>query len=230
MLFLKNYGGFLTMKRMIAIMLFTVLLPVALSAQSTSSDRITVQREKNVFTNPSDNEFIGKLGTGYASDPGKFGLDVSLSYIYNLDPVFVFGFEGDFFWINWNNKLDDVNAGGAATGSLKAETNLYTFPIFADAQVRFPFLRQKIYVEPSVTVGLGYCFMILDYTSDADNGTDFYSGFAWQIYGSAAYKLIQNSAVDFVLDLGYRSIKPDKDNIEIDMSGVIARLGVRFYI
>jgi hypothetical protein len=36
--------------------------------------------------------------------------------------------------------------------------------------------------------------------------------------------------VDFVLDLGYRSVKPDKDNVEIDMSGVIARIGVRLYM
>jgi len=43
-------------------------------------------------------------------------------------------------------------------------------------------------------------------------------------------KLVQNSAVDFVLDLGYRGIHPDKDNVEIDMSGFIARIGVRLYI
>lgn len=218
------------MKKMIIIMLFTVLVPGALMAQDSSSDRLTIQREKNVFTNPSDNEFIGKIGTGYASDPGKFGLDVSLNYIYNLDPVFVFGLEGDFFWVSWSNKLGDVNAGGGTDASLEAETNLYTFPFLANAQIRLPFLKEKIYVEPSVTVGLGYCFMILDYTSDVDDGTDFYSGFAWQIYGSVAYKLIQNSAVDFVLDLGYRGLTPEKGNIEVDMSGVIARLGVRLYI
>lgn len=217
-------------KKMMIIALLSALIPAALSAQETSSDKIMVQREKNVFTNPSDNEFIGKIGTGYASDPGKFGLDVSLNYIYNLDPVFVFGFEADFFWVQWNNKVGDVKAGGSAYGSETAETNLYTFPLLANAQVRLPFLRNKIYVEPSLTVGLGYCFMILDYSSDNESGNDLYGGFAWQIYGSAAYKLYQNSAVDFVLDLGYRGLNPDKDNIEINMSGVIARLGVRLYI
>ena len=201
-----------------------------LYAEEPGSSKTVITREKNVFTNPSDNEFIGKLGTGYAADPGKFGLDLSLSYIYNLDPVFVFGFEGDFFWIKWNNKLGDVNAGGSANGSRTAETNLYTFPLFAIAQVRLPFLREKIYVEPALTVGLGYSFMMLNYSSDTDNGTDFYSGFAWQVYGSAAYKIYQNSAVNFVVDFGYRSIKPDKKSVEIDMSGIIARIGVRLYI
>ncbi|MCL2154292.1 MAG: hypothetical protein FWH53_01370, partial [Leptospirales bacterium] len=60
--------------------------------------------QRNVYVNPSKNEFMLKVGTGYAKDPGKFGLDVSLNYIYNIDPVFVFGFEGDFFWINWKSK------------------------------------------------------------------------------------------------------------------------------
>lgn len=217
-------------KNVIIIALLALLLPAVLFAQEPGADRILIPREKNVFTNPSDNEFMGKIGTGYAADPGKFGLDVSLNYIYNLDPVFVFGLEGDFFWIKWNNRLQDVNAGGAASGSETAETNLYTFPFFANAQVRFPFLREKIYVEPSITAGLGYAFMILDYSSSEESGTDLYSGFAWQVYGSAAYRLHPSSAVDFVLDLGYRGLNPDKDNIEIDMSGVIARIGVRMYI
>ena len=219
------------MKKFLAVTIFLTLLPVVVFAQSATSDgKIVVPREKNVFANPSDNEFIGKIGTGYAADPGKFGLDVSLNYIYNLDPVFVFGLEGDFFWVQWSNKLEDVNAGGSVNGSLKAETNLYTFPFFANAQVRLPFLKEKLFFEPSFTIGLGYAFMILDYSSDEDSGTDFYSGYAWQAYASAAYKLVQNSAVDFVLDLGYRGIHPDKDNVVIDMSGFIARIVVRLYI
>lgn len=210
--------------------LLALIIPSLLSAEETATDKIVIPREKNVFTNPSDNEFIGKIGTGYASDPEKFGLDISLNYIYNLDPLFVFGLEADFFWIQWKNKLEDVNAGGSASGSEKAETNLYTFPFFANAQIRLPFLKQKLHFEPAFTVGLGYSFMILDYTSDSKSDTDLYSGFAWQAYASAYYKLHPSSAVDFILDLGYRGIAPDRDNVEIDMSGLIARVGVRLYI
>jgi len=194
-----------------------------------SASKIVVPREKNVFTNPSDNEFIGKLGTSYASKPGKFGLDLSLNYIYNIDPVFVFGLEGDFFWIKWKTKIDEVKK-GSANGDVTINTDLFTFPLFANAQIRLPFLRQKIYVEPSVTIGLGYCFMILDYSSNTENDINFYSGFAWQFFASAAYKIYQNSAVDFVVDLGYRGLSPEKHNVEFDMSGIIARIGVRMYI
>jgi opacity protein-like surface antigen len=216
------------------IIVFTAAMVIAASsilfAQTLEDNKIVVQREKNVFVNPSDNEFIWKIGTGYASDPGKFGLDLSFNYIYNIDPFFVFGLEADFFWIKWSSTVGEVNPGGSVTASEKADTNLYTFPLFANAQVRLPMLKKLLYVEPFFTIGLGYSFMILDYSSDEGDGTDFYSGFAWQIMTSAAYKISDASAVDFVFDLGYRSIKPDKGNVEIDMSGAFFRAGVRFYI
>jgi len=209
------------------------IIAVFLSSASLYADdnasKIVIPREKNVFTNPSDNEFIGKLGTSYASKPGKFGMDLSLNYIYNIDPVFVFGLEGDFFWIKWKTKVGEVKK-GSAEGDLTANTDLFTFPCFANAQIRFPFLREKIYVEPAVTVGLGYCFMILDYSYSSKEEIDLYGGFAWQFFGSAYYKIYQNSAVDFVLDLGYRSLSPEKNNVQFDMSGIIARIGVRMYI
>ncbi len=216
------------MKRTI-FLIITILLSSAALFADDNANKLTVTREKNVFTNPSDNEFIGKLGTSYASKPGKFGMDLSLNYIYNIDPVFVFGLEGDFFWIKWKTKIGEVSK-GSANGELTADTDLYTFPFFGNAQIRFPFLRQKIYVEPSVTVGLGYCLMILDYTSTTKSETDLYGGFAWQFFGSASYKMYENSAVNFVFDLGYRSLSPEKNNVQFDMSGIITRLGVKMYI
>ncbi len=200
-----------------------------LYAEETDATKTVIPREKNVFTNPSDNEFIGKLGTSYAAKPGKLGMDLSLNYIFNIDPVFVFGLEGDFFWIKWKTKVGEVNK-GSANGDLTANTDLFTFPLFANAQVRLPFLKSKIYIEPAVTVGIGYCFMILDYSSGSENETDLYSGFAWQAFASAYYKIYDNSAVNFVLDLGYRGLSPEKNNVQFDMSGIIARLGVRMYI
>ncbi len=218
------------MKRIAFTMGMIFLLCGGIYSQASADDKAVVVRERNVFVNPSDNEFIGKIGTGYASDPEQFGLDLSFNYVYNLDPYFVVGLEADFFWVSWENKLGDVTAGGGTNASLKAETNMYTFPVFANAQLRLPFLRQKIYFEPFITVGLGYSFMVLDYTSDVEDGTDYFSGFAWQMIFSAAYRLPQGSAVDFLLDLGYRGMEPQKDNVEVDMSGPVLRLGVRIYI
>jgi hypothetical protein len=212
------------------LILFTLLISFsALYAEETSAPKTTIPREKNVFTNPSDNEFIGKLGGGYASKPGKFGLDLSLNYIFNIDPVFVFGLEADLFWVKWKNKIGDVNK-GAVNADVTANTDLYTFPFFANAQIRFPFLRSKIYMEPSLTVGLGYCMMILDYSTEDVSETDLYSGFAWQAFTSFSFKIYQNSAVDFVLDLGYRGLSPEKGTTSFDMSGFITRFGVKMFL
>lgn len=208
--------------------IFFLIITLTLSASMLfAEDPI---KDKTLPAGSSSREFIGKLGFGYAEDPGKSGLDLSLNYIFNIDPVFVFGLEADFFWIEWKNKLRDVNAGGSANGSLTAETNLYSIPLFANVQVRLPFLKEKIYVEPAITVGLGYSFTVLDYTSDKESDTDLYSGFAWQTFASFYYKIFQKSAVDFVLDLGYRGMSPERNRIEIDMSGVFGRIGVRMFI
>lgn len=218
------------MKKITMIIGMIILLCPGVYSQAVSDNKTVIVRETNVFVNPSDNEFIGKIGAGYAADPEKFGLDLSFNYIYNLDPYFVVGLEADFFWVSWESKLGDVTAGGGTDASLKAETNMYTFPVFANAQIRLPFLREKIYFEPFITVGLGYNLMILDYTSDVEDGTDFFHGIAWQAIFTAAYRLPKGSAVDFLLDLGYRRLEPQKDNVEINMSGPVARLGVRIYI
>jgi hypothetical protein len=214
------------MKKIILSLLIFIFTASTISAE----EKTPVPDGKKSLSGKAPNEFIGKLGTGYASDPGKFGLDISLNYIYNIDPVFVFGLEADFFWIKWQNELQDVNAGGSANGTLTAETNLYTVPFFANAQIRLPFLKEKIHVEPAITIGLGYCFMVLDYTSDSESDTDIYGGFAWQTFASLYYKIFEKSAVDFVLDLGYRDLSPKKDRVEIDMSGVFTRIGVRMYL
>ena len=214
------------------IFLLTLLLVTASASFRGlyAEDKILIERERNVFVNPSDNEIMGKIGAGYAAGPDMLGLDLSFNYIYNLDPYFVVGFEADFFWVNWENTLGEANAGGGVDATRKAETNLYNFPVFANAQVRLPGLREKIFFEPFITIGLGYSFMILDYTSDIKDGTDFYSGFAWQVIFTAAYRLSQRSAVDFLLDLGYRGNAPQKGDVEVDMSGPIARIGVRIFI
>ena len=213
------------------LILTTVIIAISTALFAQEQDRVTVPREKNVFVNPSDNEFMWKIGTSYAQGPGRFGLDISFNYVYNIDPVFTFGFEGDFFWINWKNKLEDINVGGGSVGaSRNATTNLYTFPFFANAQLRLPFLKSKIYVEPAATIGLGYAFMFLSYSSEDKSGLNFYSGLALQGFGSIYYKIFSGSAVDFVFDIGYRYLPLNRKGIEIDMSGIIARVGVKVYI
>ena len=219
------------MKKLIVI-LFMLILSINVFASDdtgTFNDQEKVDFEKK--------EFLFKIGTSYAFVPGKLGLDFALNYYYKLDPYFAFGGEIDFFWIKWDRFIETTELGNAS-GTATANTDAFTIPVFLNAQVRLPNLVSKIYVEPSITLGLGYTTMILSNTFpettntgdsiSEENTINFYSGFAWQFLVSADFKPSSNSKIKFVADLGYRSTLPERKNIKIDMSGFIARVGVKF--
>jgi hypothetical protein len=183
------------------------------------------------------NEFNGKIGTSYASDAEKFGLDLSFNYFFNLDPFFGLGLEADFFWLAWDRKLGEKEV-GQTTADVKAETNAFIFPLYFNAQVKLPNLKEFITVEPSIIAGLGYSFMILDdsipeYTDasavshSSEDKVNFYSGFTWQLLLSFSLRPSPKSNVQFTFDGGFRGVYPEKDGIEFDMSGFIGRVGVK---
>jgi len=162
----------------------------------------------------SNSEFIWKVGAGHASYPDRFGLDMSFNYMYNPDPIFAFGFEGDFLWINWTEeKVDEVTE-----KTRKTKKELYTFPFFINGQIRLPFLRDIIYVEPAVTMGLGVACMFGD---KGPHGTFP----ALQGLGTLYFNPFKNSAADFALDFGYRYMP--LSNGDRNMSGFVARFGVK---
>lgn len=186
-----------------------------------------------------EKELNGKIGTSYAYDLNSAGLDLDVSYLVKLDPYFVAGGEGGLFWIPWDKKLGRTSS-GAAVKSVIADTNVYSIPFFLIAQVRLPFLVSKIYIEPSLTFGLGYNFLILTYQQPAftdlytgkiykkENVTDFYHGFAWQLYASASYKPAEESRIRFTIDLGFRGSSPERTSEQVNISGLLVRLGVIF--
>lgn len=189
--------------------------------------------------NRSKKEFTGTIGTGYASKAEKFGLDLGGSYLYAFDKLFAAGFEADFFWINWKRELGTKEI-GQTTAAVKAVTSAYNIPVFFDAQVRFPIRLGNALLEPSVNIGLGWDFMILqdsipEYqtssgeTISKENKIKFYHSFAWQFFASCAYKP-ESSDIAFLVALGYRGMFPSNSGIEFNMSGFLAKLGVKFYI
>jgi len=185
-----------------------------------------------------EKEIQGRIGTGYATDPSRFGLDLAFQHTWKLDPYFVMGPEVGFFWIQWDRKIGTETV-GAATVDVKADTNSYVIPAFMNAQLRLPVMKKYIYVEPFLTVGLGWGFMILHYSqpefTDAATGknyedekvTKFFHGFSWQLIFGAAFQP-EGSKVGFLGELGYRGMKLEYDNNEVDMSGFMVRLGVRY--
>jgi len=189
-----------------------------------------------------EKEFTGKLGTSYSHKLDNWGLDVSLNYMYKLDPWFVAGFEGDFYWVRWEKLLGTKEEPIGVYKEIISDSDAFVVPMFFNAQVRLPFLVKKIYVEPYVTVGLGYTLMILTYKQpsfvDSNTGetfekqsiNDFHHGFAWQFLASVAFKPGEDSRIKFIADFGYRGTSPEKDNVKVNLSGMLMRLGVQFDI
>lgn len=202
--------------------LFAALLAILLSAAPLSAVERDIQ---------------GKIGTGYASDPAKFGLDLNFQYNWVLDPYFAVGFDSGLYWIRWDQKIGEKNV--PPTVDVKADSNAYMVPVIADAQIRLPVLKDKIYLTPYATIGLGYSFMLLTYSqptfTDSATGESydkeqiykFFSGLTWQLLGGAGYQF-RNSRVEFFGEAGYRNAKLKSGDLELDMTGFVFRLGARY--
>lgn len=187
----------------------------------------------------ANSEMSGTLGTSYADDPAKYGLDISLHYNWLLDPYFVTGIESGFYWAKWDRTIG-VKQEGSVNVDVKADSNAYVIPVMFNAQVRLPNLKDKLYVTPFATIGLGYSFMILHYSQpdftdsntstsyDADSITKLFSGLSWELFFGASLKPASDSKVDFYAEAGYRSLPLKSGDLELDMSGLVIRIGVRY--
>ncbi len=180
----------------------------------------------------------GKLGTGYATDPEKFGWQLNFAYMTELDPFFSIGFEPGIYWTTWDRKVGRETVGGVEA-DVKADTNAYVIPFLLDAQIRLPNMKQKIIVEPYITLGLGYSMMLLNYSQPeyesspgvvvpSESKTKFFHGLTWQAMFGMSYNPGPSSKIEFLAEVGYRYAKLERDNLEIDISGLIINIGVRY--
>jgi len=218
---------------MIKYLIFIII--ILLSNNLYSQDNFSSANKESRFSN----QFSGKLGTGYSSQAEKFGLDLSANYNYVLDKYFLVGIETDLLWINWERTMGQKEI-GQTTAAVKANTDTFVIPVYCNAQIKFPGLFTNIDLIPSFTIGLGWGTMILmdaipEYKKDdlttveSKDDITLYSGFSWQTYFSLDFKP-ESSNIAFILDLGYRSITPSNSGIEFDMSGFVAKAGVKFFV
>jgi len=181
----------------------------------------------------------GKLGTGYATDPEKFGWQLNFAFLTVLDPFFAIGFEPGIYWANWNRKIGREQVSASLEADVKADTNAYMIPFLGDAQIRLPNLKEKLHMLPYATFGLGYSVMILKYSQpsyvntsgqdvSAENKTKLFHGLTWQVMAGVAYDPGPSSKIEFLAEFGYRGSKLKQDNLEVDMSGFIINIGVRY--
>lgn len=172
----------------------------------------------------------GNIGGGYALNPSKWGLEMNLTYLKDLDPYFGIGIDPGFYWLNWRQKLGDITTDSGVSASEVKETDAFMIPVFAVAQLRVVYLQEKIGVEPYLNIGLGYSGMFLSYKNvNNQSKIDYYGGFSWELVAGVAITPKGSTKIKFLIDAGYRSAQlSSSHDISIDMSGLMFNIGVRY--
>jgi hypothetical protein len=185
-----------------------------------------------------------KLGAFVPSSAGA-GFIVGYEGSHFFDPQFSFGWSIDWYHSNFTdakvvNDLNNIPGLTGNTNQLRAKTNLHDFPIMAVGTVRFP-------ITPLSDVyfmgGLGAEALFVNYSNfDNPSQSDFKAAFDfnWRIGVGASYGFGKKSEV--FGELSYHSSAPSwtyegyntsgtKVTYErvFDMSGMMFRVGVRFY-
>lgn len=187
-----------------------------------------------------EGNFDVKLGTSYHQESEKWGFQTGLQYFAVLDKFFAIGLGTGFDWNKWDRVLGTEEIQDLGTAVKKASTNAFSIPVMALAQIRLDSVDQMYGFLPYVTGGAGYGFMFLKYnqpeylsattglTIPAKSKVDFYSGLCWEVNGGVAISPSSDSYIKFLIEGGYSGFYPSKDDLEINMSGFKASVGVRF--
>lgn len=164
-----------------------------------------------------------------------------------IDPGFSFGWSIDWFHRNYVDKrlVDDFNGyfglDGGSINEIRAETNIHDFPLMGTLTYKFPIAPfTKVYF----TGGLGAEMLIINYNNFENPDEDELQAafdFNWRLGTGIAFEA--SRFTDLFFELTYHNSAPSWDyEVEdqnrgmkrtflrsFDMSGMMARVGVRFY-
>lgn len=161
-----------------------------------------------------------------------------------VDSRLLFGWSFDWFHKNYVDKklisqFNQIGVGGASS-ELRAKTNLHDFPLMINLTAKFPV---SPFFDVFATGGIGAEILLINYRNYQNpDGDEFKAAFDfnWRLGVGVLYPVGRMS--ELFLELGYHSSKPSWEyevnefaqptrtfEREYDMSGVMARLGFRFY-
>ena len=164
-----------------------------------------------------------------------------------VDQNFGFGWSADWFHKSYTDKklIDDFNNYGdlidGSINELRAETNLHDFSLMVTMIGKFPVAP---FTKVFFTGGLGAEVLIISYNNfENTDESDLHAAFDfnWRIGTGVLYEV--GRFTDFFFELTYHSSQPSwgyevedrsrnfKRTFErsFDMSGFMARVGVKFY-
>ncbi|NOR45819.1 MAG: outer membrane beta-barrel protein [Candidatus Delongbacteria bacterium] len=186
---------------------------------------------------------IGAIKAGLfkpgACDAGfDLGIEYGLHIDTNLDVAIEMGwFKKDYEDEDFEKEYENVPGLVGADMAQLSETTIYDFPLMVLVTAKFPInFKYKWFA----TGGLGAEMLYASYnTFDDDTKHELAFDFNWRLGGGMIYNLGERSEV--LMEVGYHYSKPSyeyEDNIsgtdvtfkrEYDMSGILGRVGVRFF-
>jgi hypothetical protein len=184
-----------------------------------------------------------KLGF-FSPSAAKGGFIIGYEGGKEIDEYFLIGWSFDWFHKSYvdRNLVNDINTsfGSGDINELRAKTNIHDFPAMAMAAARFPVApRTFMYING----GIGIEMLLVNYRNFVEPDKDEFRAafdFNWRLGFGAAYELGARSEI--FTELTYHNSAPSwefevdspfggKRTFEriFDMSGVMARVGLRFY-
>jgi len=164
-----------------------------------------------------------------------------------LDRDLIFGWSIDWFHRNYVDKkvVNDFNqmygGVGGSINELRAKTNIHDFPFMISLTGNFPVAP---FTKVFLTGGIGAEVLLISYRNFQNPDQDEFKGafdFNWRLGIGALYMIGRNA--DIFIEMDYHNSEPsweyevDDPNSNFnrtyervfDMSGLMARLGFRFY-
>jgi hypothetical protein len=161
-----------------------------------------------------------------------------------IDENFTFGWSIDWFHKNYVDKKlvsefnDIYGIAGGTVNELRAKTNLHDFPLMLNATAKFPV---SYFTKFYITGGIGAEVLLIHYRNFQNPDDSEFQGafdFNWRIGFGFLYEVGRRS--DIFAEMTYHSSKPswtyEVDDgrkrtfeREFDMSGLMMRVGFRFY-
>jgi hypothetical protein len=175
-------------------------------------------------------------------DPSATSAGFILGYEggWYVDDNFIMGLSLDWFNKNYvdGNLVQDFNSipgVDSKLNELRATTNLNSFPLMCTATGSWPIApRARAFVTGSI--GLEILFISYrDYDNPYNSNSKVASDLCWNLGGGVMYELGRRT--DGIIELSYHNSSPSwqytvNDRIferSYDMSGLMLRVGLRFY-
>ena len=211
------------MKKLVFI--FCVILPLLLSAQSKFSSV--------------------KLGM-FTPGATETGFIIGYEGGWYVDDNFLVGYSADWFNKNYIDQkfisqINDIYGPNSSLNELRAKTNLHSIPVMGSISGNWPIApRTRAFLTGAAGLEVLLIFY-RDYTNPNDNKFQGAFDFCWRLGFGIMYELGRRS--DAIAEIAYHSSTPSwqyevrepitgiKHTFErrYDMSGVMLRVGFRFY-